>query len=89
MISDGIAQRIRDIRDRSTRRALEAYDAGDLPELVRWLADIERLAQEAIELTGRDRAFEQDDEARREPLVPLRLIRLPPPRDDPPGDDAL
>jgi hypothetical protein len=83
VISDGIAQRIIDIRDRSTRRALEAYTAGDEPELVRWLADIVCLAQEAIELTQRDRV----SDARGGPGA-LRLVARPGSRNDSPGDDA-
>ena len=80
MISDVIAHRIIDIRDRCARHALEAYDAADEPELLRWLADIERLAQEAIRLTTRDHAPTGDDAG--SSRVPLRLVPPPANRND-------
>ena len=77
MISDVIAHRIIDIRDRCARHALEAYDAADELELLRWLADIERLAQEAIQLTRRDHPPAGGDASGGR--VQLRLV--PPPDD--------
>jgi len=55
LLSDVIASRLTDIRDRSVVRALAAYKAGDVDDLIRWIDDVETIAREAREIAIRDR----------------------------------